>query len=218
MNQYHCCIFDLDGTLVNTLLALQYCVNETMNHMGMSGITMEQTCQFVGDGAKTLMERSLKSCGDLQAERLEEALACYMKIFDANYLYQASAYPGIKELILYLKEKGCRLAVLSNKPHIQTIKTIEAVFEPGTFDYIAGEQAGIPKKPDPKGVQVILETLGVKPGQCLYFGDTNTDMKTGQAAGLDTVAVTWGFRDRSELEAFHPAYIIDHPQEIYHVF
>ena len=95
------------------------------------------------------------------------------------------------------------------------MENIETVFGKGYFDYIGGEQPGIPKKPDPAGVRLILNTLHVQPEECLYFGDTNTDMQTGLGAGLVTVGVTWGFRGREELEAFHPSYIISHPREIW---
>ena len=114
-----------------------------------------------------------------------------------------------------LKKQGIRTAVLSNKPHPRTVENIENVFGPGYFDYVAGEQPGIPRKPDPAGVKLILERFGVKPEECLYFGDTNTDMQTGLGAGLQTVGVTWGFRDRAELESFHPQYIISHPDEVF---
>lgn len=105
--------------------------------------------------------------------------------------------------------------MLSNKPHPRTVENIETVFGPGYFDYVAGEQPGIPRKPDPAGVKLILDRFGVKPEECLYFGDTNTDMKTGLGAGLQTVGVTWGFRDREELESFHPQHIISHPDEVF---
>lgn len=91
---------------------------------------------------------------------------------------------------------------------------MESAFGKEYFDYIAGEQPGIPKKPDPAGVMKILEAFAVKPEECLYLGDTNTDMKTGLGAGLVTIGVTWGFRDRTELEAFHPYDIIRHPSEL----
>lgn len=95
--------------------------------------------------------------------------------------------------------------MLSNKPHPRTVENIETVFGPGYFDYVAGEQPGIPRKPDPAGVKLILDRFGVKPEECLYFGDTNTDMKTGLGAGLQTVGVTWGFRDRRSWKASIPS-------------
>ena len=122
----------------------------------------------------------------------------------------------IRETLDYLKAHGVKIAVLSNKPHARAIDNVEGVFGNGYFDLVMGEQEskGIRRKPAPDGVFLCAKELGVQLEECLYLGDTNTDMKTGQAAGVDTVGVSWGFRDRSELEAFHPAYLIDRPEEL----
>jgi len=95
---------------------------------------------------------------------------------------------------------------------------VEAVYGKGFFDLITGEGNGVKCKPDPSGAFMTAEYFHAKPSECLYFGDTNTDMKTGINAGMDTAAVTWGFRERAELEAFHPRYIINHPNEIKYFF
>ena len=108
--------------------------------------------------------------------------------------------------------------MLSNKPHARAVETIETIFGKGYFDAIAGEREGVPKKPDPRGVFVLAEELGVPLNECLYFGDTNTDMKRGQNAGVDTAGVLWGFRDRAELEAFHPRYLLESPLEVKKIF
>ena len=110
------CIFDLDGTLTNTLDSLEYSVNETMKEIGMPQITKEQCRQFVGDGAKVLLERTLKTGGDTQLCHLEEAVEAYARIFDANCMYKVAPYEGIPQMLQQLKESGIKLAVLSNKP------------------------------------------------------------------------------------------------------
>ena len=109
---------------------------------------------------------------------------------------------------------GVHVAVLSNKPHEQAIVNIETFFGKGCFDVVRGEQAGTPKKPAPDGAFAICRELGIKQEECLYLGDTNTDMETGMNAGMDTVGVLWGFRDREELEGCHPQYIVAHPSEV----
>ena len=210
-----CCIFDLDGTLLNTLKALTYTTNQVLEHFGLGPVDEEHMKHFVGDGYKMQLKRALCYCGDEQEEHLEESCALYTRLFAEHCLYQVRAYEGIPELLSGLKERGIRIAVLSNKPHARTVENIEAIYGKGYFDYIAGEQPGVPKKPDPAGVLRILEFFQVKPEACLYLGDTNTDMKTGLGAGLITAGVTWGFRDRKELEAFHPHYIIDCPKEVF---
>lgn len=210
-----CCIFDLDGTLLNTLKALTFTTNLVMKHFGYKEIDEEHIKKFVGDGYKLLMERALRFSGDEKLEHYEESLEVYTELFAKYSMYEVKPYDGIPELLEQLKERGIRIAVLSNKPHARTVENIEGIFGKGYFDYIAGEQPGIPKKPDPAGVVKILEHFEVKPEECLYFGDTNTDMKTGLGAGLITVGVTWGFRDRAELESFHPQYVIDHPKQLF---
>ncbi len=209
-----CCIFDLDGTLLNTLKALAYTTNLVLKHFGLGPVTEEQLKHFVGDGYQMQLRRALHSCGDEDEKHLEESFLLYTRLFAENCLYQVQPYEGIPELLAGLKERGIKIAVLSNKPHARTVENIESVFGKEYFDYIAGEQPGIPKKPDPAGVMKILEAFAVKPEECLYLGDTNTDMKTGLGAGLVTIGVTWGFRDRTELEAFHPYDIIRHPSEL----
>lgn len=208
------CIFDLDGTLLDTLKALTYTTNLVMEHFGLGPVDEEHMRRFVGDGYKMQLKRALRFCGDEKLEHLEESFPVYTGLFARYCLYQVKPYEGIPELLTGLKERNIRIAVLSNKPHERTLENIETVFGKGYFDYIAGEQPGMPKKPDPAGVLKILDTLKVKPSECLYFGDTNTDMRTGLGAGLTTVGVTWGLRDRKELEAFHPSFIIDHPRQV----
>lgn len=211
---YRCCIFDLDGTLINSIYALTRTVNLTLERFGLGPIDDEHTRVFVGDGYQKLLERALTYCGDEKLEHLKEAMEIYNELFKTNCLYRLEAYDGIPELLSYLKEHGIKAAVLSNKAHERTLDNIEAVFGLEQFDLVAGERPGIGRKPDPAGVFQIMETLGVRPEECLYLGDTNTDMKTGQAAGVDTVGVTWGFRDREELEAYHPRYLADTPGEV----
>lgn len=211
---YRCCIFDLDGTLLNTIGSLTYAVNGMLKHFGYPAVAEAQVKKFVGDGYEKLVERSLKFSGDEELLHYKEALTVYMKVFKANALHEVKPYDGIMELLEALKARGFKAAVLSNKPDAQTIENIEAVFGKGYFDFVAGERTGIRRKPDPAGVFQILEMFGERAEHCLYFGDTSTDMETGLGAGVTTVGVTWGFRDRKELEAFHPEYVIDHPREV----
>lgn len=210
-----CCIFDLDGTLLNTLKALTYTTSLVLKHFGYGPVDEEHMKQFVGDGYKMQLKRALRFAGDEALKHHEESLPLYTELFAKHCMYQVKPYEGICGLLDGLKERGIMLAVLSNKPHARTVENIEGIFGKGFFDFIAGETPGVPKKPDPAGVIRILEALEVKPDECLYFGDTNTDMRTGLGAGLVTVGVTWGFRGREELEGFHPQFIIDHPQEVF---
>ena len=210
---YRCCIFDLDGTLLNTTRALLRSTNLTLERLGLSSLTMDQIMKIVGDGYKTQMERALKLAGDEALTRYQDALRIYMEVFPENCMYQVAPYDGIPELLRFLKDNGIKRAVFSNKPHEQAVKNIEGIFGAEMFDVIQGQTEEIPKKPDPEGVFVILKKLGERPEDCLYFGDTNTDMRTGANAGVDTAGVLWGFRGREELEAFHPRYLIERPED-----
>ena len=210
---YKCCIFDLDGTLLNTVKALQKATNLTMEKFGLGPLSEEQIKSIVGDGYKMQMERALKLCGDRDLIHYKEALPAYMEIFGQHCMYQDRPYEGILELLQAIKEKGMKTAVCSNKPHAQTVENIQGIFGKDAFDLIRGQQENIPKKPDPAGICLIMEELGVKAEECLYFGDTGTDMETGKNAGLDTAGVLWGFRTQEELEAYSPKYLIKTPEE-----
>lgn len=212
---YKCCIFDLDGTLVNSIHALTYCTNESLKRCGVEKrVTEEQMMNIVGDGYRMQMRRSLIACGDTELAHYEEILPIYMEVFAKNCLYEMHAYDGMKEFLEYVKKNQMRTAVVSNKPHAQAVDTVEYVFGKGYFDAIIGEREGIPKKPDPTGALTAAAELGAKPSECLYFGDTNTDMQTGKNAGMTTVGVLWGFRSQKELAAFNPDYLIKSPGEM----
>ena len=213
---YRCCIFDLDGTLVNSVYAIQKATSETLAHFHLEPVSEEETKLFAGDGYKKLVERAMEAKGDSKPEHVQEALALYPRIFKDCCLYRVGAYEGIRELLAFLRENHISCAVLSNKPHDRTLDNVWAVFGKECFDRIYGEREdeGIAKKPAPDGVEAICRELGVSGEECLYFGDTNTDMETGKNAGVDTVGVTWGFRSREELLAFHPVLLADHPAQV----
>ncbi len=211
---YKCCIFDLDGTLLNTVYALTRTMNLTLARFGLDAVSEEETKRFVGDGYKNFVNRAFCARGQENPQVWEEAYPVYNRFFQANCLYRVDAYDGIRELLAFLKEREIWLAVVSNKGQDRAVENIETVFGSGYFDLILGEREGIPRKPDPAGPLYAAKTLGVLPAECLYLGDTNTDMRTGSAAGMDTVGVTWGFRGRSELAAYRPRYIVDAPAEI----
>lgn len=162
------------------------------------------------------MERSLIAYGDKELTHYKEALDVYNEVFKDCCLYKVEAYEGIPELLDFLKEHKILATVLSNKPHQRALDNVAYVFGDNTFDKVYGEREaqGIKKKPAPDGVVALIKELGLKKEECLYLGDTNTDMKTGQAAQVDTVGVTWGFRPREELEAFTPKLVADSPFQV----
>lgn len=208
------CIFDLDGTLTNTLESMTYSVNLTLEEMGLSKITKDQCRVFVGNGARVLMEKSLKAAGDTDASRIEEGMEIYGRIFDRNCTYHVTPYEGIPEMLKVLKDKGIHLAVLSNKPDRQTVKVVKAIFGEELFDYAQGQKEGIRRKPEPDGVWYLMEQMHVSKEECLYIGDSEVDAATGRNAGLKTIGVLWGFRDRKTLETAGADDLIDRPDEL----
>lgn len=207
-------IFDLDGTLADTIESLTYCGNRALKKYGFREFEGEDYKYFVGDGAATLIERALLKAGDTELLHFEEVFAEYKRLFKVDCMYHVGPYDGIVDLIQALKEQGIRIAVLSNKPHENTINVVETLFGAGVFDWIQGQKEGIPKKPDPAGVYQIMEGMDLKAEDFLYVGDTGTDMQTGTSAGLFTVGVLWGFRKRDELEENHADAIISHPLDL----
>lgn len=208
------CIFDLDGTLTDSVKSLAYSVNLTLNVLGYEPQPEERFKQFAGDGRVVLLERALQAAGDTSLVHMEEAVKIYDEYFRKYSMYQVKPYGGIVETLAALTEQRIKLAVLSNKADREAVKVVETVFGRETFQIIRGQRDGVPRKPDPQGAIMIAAELQVSCGECLYIGDTNTDMKTGNRAGMNTVGVTWGFRDRKELEDNHAKYIIDFPKEL----
>lgn len=208
------CIFDLDGTLTSTLDSIHYSVNETLREMDLPDITKEECRQFVGDGARCLMERTLRRIGEENVCRIDEAMEAYGRIFDENCTYLVEPYDGIVDMLQELKERTIQLSVLSNKPHPQTVKVVREIFGEGIFSYVQGQMDGIPKKPDPTGVWKIQEKMKVSKEDCLYVGDSEVDIRTGHAAGLETVGVLWGFRSKKALEDAGADNLITHPREL----
>lgn len=211
---YKCCIFDLDGTLINSIKAMTYSVNLTLKENNLGSINDEECKIFIGDGYKKLIERALIHCGDKELKYYEESLALYQKYFKEHCLYGVKAYDGIKDVLSELKKRNIKIAVLSNKPHERTLDNVNAIFGENYFDKVYGERENVKIKPDPEGALLIAKELGVSPEECLYFGDTNTDMKTGISANMDTIGVAWGFRRVEELEGYNPMKIIKSPKEI----
>lgn len=207
-------IFDLDGTLSDSINSIKYCGDRALAPFGIGPFETKQYCYFVGDGAANLVKRALIAGGDEELVHFEEAFALYKEIFRDNCMYQVKPYDGIRELLAKLKEAGVKIAVLSNKPHVETIRVIETLFGEDYFDVIQGQKEGVAIKPSPEGAFQVLEQLNLTAEEILYLGDTATDMKTGKGAGAFTVGALWGFRERRELEESHADAIIGHPLEL----
>ena len=206
-------IFDLDGTLSDSLASIKYCADLAVEPWGYGPFSEEQYKYFVGDGAANLIKRCLAAGGDTQLIHYEETFARYREIFSKHCMYQVKPYEDIPKLLAALKERGLKITVLSNKPHAQTIDVVETLFGKGYFDVIQGQKPEVPIKPSPAGVYQILQQLNLEVDDILYLGDTGTEMQTGKSAGAFTVGVLWGFRKREELEENGADAIIAQPLE-----
>ena len=207
-------IFDLDGTLSDSIQSIKYSGDKAMEAFGYGPFSVEQYKYFVGDGAANLVRRALEAGGDTKLSHFEEAYGLYREIFKENCMFRVRPYEGIRELLAALKAQEVKIAVLSNKPHAETVNVIESLFGKGCFDVIQGQKENVAIKPNPEGAFRILALLGLDTSEVVYLGDTATDMKTGKNAGFFTVGALWGFRDRQELEENGADAIISHPLEL----
>lgn len=207
-------IFDLDGTLADTIASITYCGNLALSRFGLPSFGEEDYKHFVGDGAAMLIRRALLAAGDERLEHFDEVYETYLEIFAKDCMYQVKPYEGICALLEELKRLSVRIAVLSNKPDRDSLRVVEALFGKGYFDFVQGQREDIPRKPDPAGVYRIMEAFVLPAGDFLYVGDSGVDMKTGRAAGIFTVGVLWGFRDRKELVENGADAVISKPLEL----
>lgn len=207
-------IFDLDGTLADSLTSIWFCTNKALENKGYPVIEKEAYKYLVGDGAKTLIKRALETVGEQDPEAIQPLLEEYLSIFQEHCMYEVKPYPQIEQLILQLKSQGVRIAVLSNKPHEQTLDVIHTLFGDHVFDMVLGQREGIEKKPSPTGVFSIMNELGVKPEDVIYLGDTDTDMQTGKAAEVFTIGALWGFREEKELQINGADELIKEPLDL----
>lgn len=198
--KYKACIFDLDGTLANTLHSIAWFANAALRDFGFPPIDPESYKLMVGNGADTLLRRMLHAVnGSLTEEEFLRFRAAYDGYYEAEPMKLVTACTGMPEALEQLREKGLLLGVLSNKPDNMTRHIVEALY--GKLPQaVQGQLPGIPKKPDPTALLQMAEALGVPPHEVLYVGDSGVDMQTGSNAGMDTCGVLWGFRPKAELE------------------
>ena len=193
--KYKAILFDLDGTLLDTLEDMADALNRTMDRFALPRRSLREVRSFVGNGARRLVELAAGA----EDTRLEEILSVYKEDYDRNYLIKTAPYPGIMALLDRLHEAGCLVGIVSNKPDSTVQSLSDALFE-GNADISVGEKAGIRRKPAPDTVLAAMEALGVSKAETVYVGDSEVDVMTARAAGVPCISVTWGFRDRDVLE------------------
>ena len=210
---YKLVIFDLDGTLVNSLEDLGNACNSALERFGYPTHPMDSFRYFVGDGVPMLIRRALP-----ESERSEENIARVKAVFDEiygrNYNVCTRPYDGITALLDKLKAEGILIAVASNKPDNFTQTIVRSMFG-DTFSYVSGKKEGFEKKPDPQIALHIMEKLGVSPKDVLFAGDSSVDMQTAHNAGCDCIGCVWGFRTLQELTDNKATYIANSPIDIF---
>ena len=206
-------IFDLDGTLLNTLQSLASSFNRALTELGFPTHAVQEYRYFIGDGQRKCVERILphEACTEANIVRM-------MQVQEADYSLSwredAAPYDGILPLLEELHGAGTQLAVLSNKNHPFTVRCVEHFFGDIQFDRVLGFSAAVPHKPDPTGALTIAEELGLAPAEIAFVGDTRTDMATAVASGMTGVGVLWCFREQRELNDAGARHIIGHPSEL----
>ena len=203
-------VFDLDGTLTNTLNDIATAMNRSLRLHGLPEFSVDEYRYLVGDGAKKLAQRAVRNMQELAESVRRE----YQAYYQEHTLDTTRPYPGIPELLQALTERGIQVCVLSNKPHADTCGVVRHFFPEIPFAQIRGQVEGVPVKPDPTGALLIARTLGLKPEAFVYLGDTNVDMRTAVNAGMHPVGVTWGFRPAEELAQAGAEHLIGNPLDL----
>ena len=206
-------IFDLDGTLLNTIADLANSTNYALKVLGYPIHEPDKYNFMVSNGINKLFERALPD-GEKTEENVLRVRQEFVPYYDQHNADKSRPYPGVTELLETLQTAGMQLAVASNKYQAATEKLIAHYFPNIKFTAVFGQREGIPVKPDPIIVKEILQIAKVQEEETLYVGDSGVDMQTAINAGVTSCGVTWGFRPRTELESFHPDHIVDNAEEI----
>ena len=208
---YKLAIFDLDGTLLDTLEDLKNSLNHALKICGYPSRTLEEVRTFVGNGVKRLVEQGVpEDTPGEQIERAYDAFVCHYKIHNMDLTHP---YPGIAEALVQLRTQNIKLAVVTNKLHEAAIPLCQHYF-PDMFDYVLGAKASLPKKPAPDAVLKILSALGVSREDAIYIGDSDVDILTAKNAGLPCISVTWGFQPKEKLLASGGSIFADTPAQM----
>ena len=205
-----CVIFDLDGTLVHSLPDIAAAMNRSLQKFGLPTFEESAYKYKVGNGVLKLTER----CVGEHKELYQQVLEAYKADYSVNNLVNGKAFRGVPEMLRALCARNVDVCVLTNKDQADAERVLAYYFPDVRFSVIRGRVENVPLKPDPAGALLIAEALGMEPGDCWYVGDTSTDMNCGNAAGMETVGVLWGYRPREELTANGARHLVSDPMEI----
>ena len=210
-------IFDIDGTVLDTLKTIRFFLNQALEKNGHEGIDLIKVREFIGNGASVLVHRTLKYIKGDEGYTKDEFNAVfddYNLAYNSNVEYLTEAFPGVVELIKDLKAKGYLVCAISNKPHDTLSYIMGPVLEKDLFDYYLGQSDRFNKKPDPEMIYALLDKYEVAKKDAFMIGDSEVDIRTGKNAGINTIAVGWGYRDLDLLEAEGPDVIVHDSEEL----
>lgn len=209
--KYAAVIFDMDGTILNTLDDLTDSLNYVLGKMGYPLRTAREVAGFLGNGVNVLVKKALP--GDAGAEKTAEFLAAFKARYKDHLNDRTRPYDGIMDLLGALKERGVKTAVVSNK-FDAAVKLLSREYFGGLLESSVGESETVRRKPAPDGVLMALKELGAEKDEALYVGDSEVDVETAKNAGLACAGVTWGFREKEVLVRAGADYLIDRPEEL----
>lgn len=195
---YKLCVFDMDGTVVNSIGDIAAAMNRSLESLGHKTYTDDEYCKMVGDGMDILCRRALP---DSDEEEVTKLIELYKQDYINHCCEKSYIYDGVAEVIHGLKKSGVKCAILSNKPHDQAMEVADTLFDDEMFDIVLGQTDRFPIKPAPDSLLWMIDELGVEKSEVAYIGDSNVDVRLGKTAGVFTVGVTWGFRTAEELKS-----------------
>lgn len=210
-------IFDLDGTLLDTLSDIGHAVNRVLSRNGFPTHSMDAFQRFIGDGTMTLMARALPE-NHRDETTVSACHGAFREDYGQNWNIHTCPYEGIAELLDVLCDQGVRRAVLSNKPHDMTLKCVDSFLGSWPFEIVFGHRPEVPQKPDPAGALEIAARMGVSPSDCMFVGDSGIDMITARHAGMLAVGACWGFRPKEELAENGADRLLRHPSDLTALF
>lgn len=211
---YQLIIFDLDGTVLNTLEDLYRSTDYALKQCDFPERTKDEIRQFVGNGIRKLIERAVPA--QTPEEQIRQVHQVFTEYYEKHCADNTRPYDGIPEVLQKLRQSGMKTAVVSNKADY-AVQILCKDYFPGMFDAVAGEREGIRRKPAPDAVQAVLQTLQISKEKAIYIGDSDVDIETAENAGMSCISVAWGFRDREFLLRHGAQKIISRPEELLHL-
>ena len=218
MSQFQAVIFDLDGTLLDTLRDIAIAANRVLSECGFPVHPVDAYRQFVGDGVSMLFQRAVAMPTGADEQLIKTCVGAFTTVYREQWDRHSKPYKGIPELIDILTERRIPLSVLSNKPHEFTKLCVDRYFPDGCFRQVLGQRPEIARKPDPAGAIHIADRIGIPPAKFLFVGDTDIDIRTAIAAGMEPVGVRWGFRPARELSESGARILLDRPADLLQYF